>query len=199
MNEAEISKPSPEPPVANQVANGQAGSVSSRILARARNILRRPLVRGLALWAALLTVAYLVGTLAIAPMISEAAGLGTKVYTVERSSRIAHAGRDPGVQISPVAAQPVAAVVSPAKHEKERRKRRRRHRQRELPPDMVFLAHGHENNEEQKAEPPAPDTRQERSDDERKDFGDGGGDSGGEGGGADFSGGVQEGESLGDG
>jgi hypothetical protein len=178
--------PSPEQPVATALIR----SAASRFVDGARRIFRYPLVSGLAVWAALLTVAYLVGTLAIAPMIGEAAGLTGGVYNMDSTPRAtAKVSAEPIVQISPIATAPqVAAAPVGQKPDKLKPKRHRHRRHRTLPPDEVFLARQHHSGDEDHGD---SEPKHEPSDDENRDSGSGGDSA--------ASGRIQDGERLGDG
>lgn len=172
--------------------NEQGNAVFDGFRVAIRRVSRYPIVGGLVVWTALLSIAYLVGTLAIAPMISEAAGIGNGVYSIEPSTRTASAKSEPLVQISPVSAPQPSPAVAPIKIEETKHKRKRRHRQ-ELPPDAVFLSHRRGSETDRTVEEPS---KHESGDDEQKDFGNGGEDRGA---GDDSTRGVQEGQTIGDG
>jgi hypothetical protein len=171
-----------------------------RLLTGVEVLSRSPIARGAAVWLLLLGAAWLVGTLAIAPMIGEAAGLRKDVYDVSAEPRKSELRPEPAVMITPVAtSKPAAMEAKPAEgaateaKPKLHRKRHRRHHS--LPADETYL--GRSGGDLEKPEP-----RERRQTDGEES---GGGADGGErdqsgGGKEDRRGdGIQRGQPLGDG
>jgi hypothetical protein len=146
---------------------------------RLSRLVRSSIVRGLLLWSFLIGFAYLVGTLFIAPMISDAAGLQHRyVWTPSTGSKSSKSSSEPDVQITSVGAAKIvnlSAVQPQPLKEKPHKKKRSRHK---VVKDEFYAGsnsgfsngegagrdkpkedkHGDEHGTEQKDAPPPPDT-----------------------------------------